>query len=109
MLILNGVFLIFGIVTSVLPIVKGLTISIRFAVMMLILFSAGGYFLDYTPLYVYGILIAVAIPIGEWLYTNAGFSHHGFPVIFGSLAGIICIRGVVKFITFMNNTTAQSH
>ena len=108
MLIINGVFLLLGIVTFLLPIVNPLANSIWFAMMMLILFSAGGFFLDYSALYVYGLLIAVAMPIGEWLFRNAGFSHHGFPVVFGTIAGIICIKGLVKFITFVNDTPAQS-
>ena len=78
--------------------------SIRFGIMVLILFSGAGYMLDYDPLYVYGILIVLAMPLGEWLFQNAGFSHHGYPAVFGTLAGIMLLRGLFKFITLVKNT-----
>ena len=59
---------------------------------------------DIPVLYVYGILLALALPAGEWLYQNYGFSHHGYPVAFGTLAIIMFIRGLYKFITFMKDT-----
>ena len=63
--------------------------------------------LDFSFLYVYGILIALAIPVGEWLYQTAGFSHHGFPVAFGTLAVIMLARGLYKFITLVRGTSPQ--
>ena len=63
--------------------------------------------LDFSFLYVYGILIALAMPIGEWLYQTAGFSHHGFPIVFGTLAVIMLARGLYKFITLMKETPPQ--
>jgi len=104
MLVVNLVFLLLGVVSFFKPIASGYTVSIGFSVTMLILFTAAGYMLDFSFLYVYGILIALAIPIGEWLYQNAGFSHHGFPVVFGTLSGIMFARGVYKFITLMKET-----
>ena len=89
------------------PIPSGYTMSIRFSVMMLVLFTAAGYMLDFSFLYVYGILIALALPVGEWLYQTAGFSHHGFPVVFGTLAGIMFARGLYKFITLVKETSLQ--
>ena len=81
--------------------------ALRFSTMMLILFSAAGYMLDFKYLYVYGILLALAIPAGEWLYQNAGFTHHGIPAVFGGLSLIILIRGIYKFITLVKNTPLQ--
>jgi hypothetical protein len=89
------------------PIASGYTVSIGFSVTMLILFTAAGYMLDFGFLYVYGFLIALAIPVGEWLYQNAGFSHHGYPVVFGTLAGIMFMRGLYKFITLVKETPLQ--
>lgn len=103
MLILNVIFLILGIASFFMPIQFGLVISIGLGMMMMVFFSSIGYFLDFTMLYVYGLLFALAMPVGEWLYQNAGFSHHGFPVVFGTISVIMFLRGVVKFLTFLNN------
>jgi hypothetical protein len=104
MLIINLIFLVLGIVSATLPIGSGMVISIMFSVMMLILFSAVGYILDFNVIYIYGALLALALPVGEWLYQNYGFSHHGYPVAFGTLAIIMFVRGLYKFITFIKET-----
>ena len=106
--VLNLVFLVLGVVSFINPVMSGFAMSIRFSAMMLVLFSAGGYILDFSYLYVYGGLIALAMPVGEWLYQNAGFSHHGFPVVFGCVAGLMFVRGIYKFITLLKNTPLQS-
>jgi hypothetical protein len=36
--------------------------------MVLILFSLGGSFLDLKRLYIYDLMLALAAPVGEWLY-----------------------------------------
>jgi hypothetical protein len=107
LLVINLVFLALGVVAFMLPIGSGWMMSILFGVMMLILFSAAGYMLDFNSLYVYGILLALAMPVGEWLYQNAGFSHHGYPVVFGCLSGIMFLRGLSTFINFLKNTHDQ--
>jgi hypothetical protein len=104
LLIINVIFLVLGAVSAMMPIGSGMVISIRFSVMMLILFSAAGYIMDFTVLYAYGLLLALAIPVGEWLYQNYGFSHHGYPIAFGTMAVIMFVRGLYKFITFMKDT-----
>ncbi|MGD8456088.1 MAG: hypothetical protein PVF83_06870 [Anaerolineales bacterium] len=104
LLIINVIFLVLGFVTMFMPIGSGMVVSIRFSVMMLILFSAAGYIMDFPILYVYGVLLALAIPVGEWLYQNHGFSHHGYPIAFGLMAVIMFARGLYKFITFIKDT-----
>jgi MFS family permease len=107
MLVLNVIFLGLGVVAFMFPIQSGLVSSLRFGAMILILFTAAGYFYDYGMLYVYGVLIALALPVGEWLYQTAGFSHHGYPVAFGSVAGIMLVRGLVKFFTILKTPPPQ--
>ena len=36
--------------------------------------------------------------VGEWLYTNRGASHHGFPITFGITAGIIILTGLATLV-----------
>lgn len=105
LLIINVIFLVLGALSATMPLDSGMVISIRFSVMMLILFTTAGYIMDFNVLYVYGALLALAIPVGEWLYQNYGFSHHGLPVAFGTLAVAMFVRGLYKFITFMKETS----
>ena len=60
-------------------------------------FSIAAYFLNFTRLYVYGLLVALSPLAGEWLYVNAKASHHGFPITFGITAGVIILIGLVQF------------
>ena len=107
MLVLNVVFLVMGVVAFVLPVEAGLVISFVFGAMLLIFFSGAGYIFDFSMLYIYGILFALAMPVGEWLYQTYGFSHHGYPVVFGSVAGIMLVRGLVKFFTLLKEIPPQ--
>jgi hypothetical protein len=103
LIVINVIFLVFGIVFSFMPIQSGYVMSIRFSVMVLVLFSGAGYMLDFNFLYVYGIMITLAMPVGEWLYQTAGFSHHGYPAVFGTVAGIMFLRGLYKFIKLLKD------
>jgi hypothetical protein len=108
MLVLNVIFLILGLAASFLPIQSGFVMSLRFGAIMLILFSTAGYIFDFTFLYVYGVLIALAMPVGEWLYQSYGFSHHGYPVVFGGVAGLMFVRGIIKFLTLLKEPSNQT-
>ena len=68
---------------------------IPFSILLLLGFSLAGYMIESPRLYLYGILAALAPLIGEYLYKNHGFSHHGFPVTFGVLSGGFIVTGLV--------------
>jgi DNA-binding MarR family transcriptional regulator len=55
--------------------------------------SAAAYILDFPRLYIYAVLLFIAPLIGEWLYANHGASHHGLPIVFGVIAGIMTMGG----------------
>jgi len=75
--------------------------NLRFIAIVLMCFGLAGYFLGFMRLYIYGILIALAIPVGEWLWSNIGVPHHGFPVTFGVTAGVIIVTGIVLFLRML--------
>ena len=96
--LLLGIWVALGFGNSSLespPIILGL--------ILLIGFSSAAYFLDFPRLYVYGLLAALGTPIGEWLYQNGYVSHHGFPIVFGTLAGVMILTGLVTFVRFLQN------
>jgi hypothetical protein len=77
--------------------------NLRFIAVILMCFGLAAYFLGFVRLYVYGILVALAIPVGEWLWLNKGVPHHGYPVTFGITAGVIIITGIVLFLRVLSN------
>lgn len=97
---LNLIILVFNLVAfglgmlaffNVLSLPGWLPLSIIF----LIGFSLGGYMAESPRFYLYGVLCALLPFLGEYLYQNHGFSHHGFPVVFGSLSGGIILWGLI--------------
>ncbi len=70
----------------------------RLSIVLLVGFSLAGYLLEFTRLFIYGFLAAAAPMIGEYLYQNFSFSHHGFPVTFGVLSSIFIITGIIILI-----------
>ena len=107
---LNIVILVFNVAALVLGILSFFQfaklpdwiISLRLSIILLVGFSLAGYMLEFTRLYIYGILIAAAPLVGEYLYQNHGFSHHGFPVTFGVLAALMSITGIIIIIRILN-------
>ena len=104
MLVINVIAFILGIVAFLgfgsLPAGEP---PITMGLILLIGFSTAAYFLDFPRLYVYGLLGALAPLVGEWLYQNMGASHHGFPIVFGTLAGVMILTGLVTFARFLQN------
>lgn len=101
MLVVLSVGLILGIVSFKGSTTQGWVHSLRFIAIVLICFGLAGYFLGFVRLYIYGLLVAASIPIGEWLYSHVGIPHHGFPVTFGVTAGIMILTGFILFLRLL--------
>jgi hypothetical protein len=65
--------------------------------------SLAAYFLDFTRLYLYGLLMALSPLVGEWLYRYHGATHHGYPITFGFTAAVIILTGLVIFVRFLRD------
>ena len=87
--------LILGIVSLGSTISRAWIHNFRFIAVVLICFGFAGYFLRFLRLYIYGLLVALSIPIGEWLYSHIGIAHHGYPVTFGITSGIMIVTGIL--------------
>jgi hypothetical protein len=110
MLIVNVVALILGFVAAFyFHAVSGQMIAIVFGLILLTFFSLAAYFLDYTRLYVYGLLLGIAPFVGEWLYSSYGASHHGFPITFGFISGVIFLAGLITFVRFLRKNPIEAH
>jgi hypothetical protein len=108
MVILNVIFMLLGLVAFFMPDGPGWTRTIPFALMLLVSFSLAGYLLDTARYYVYGIMLASGFFVGQWLYQNYGFSHHGFPVVFATVSALIFLTGIYKLVTFIKDNPLPS-
>jgi hypothetical protein len=59
-------------------------------------FTLAAYAMSIPRYYLYGLMLAIAPIIGEWLWRNDLASHHGYPIVFGGAAGVILITGLVR-------------
>ena len=104
MLVLNVVALILGSVAALsFGSVPGQMISIIFGMILLMGFSIAAYFLDFSRLYIYGLLVGLSPLVGEWLWTHGYATHHGFPITFGTTAGIMILVGLAIFVRLLRD------
>jgi hypothetical protein len=108
MLVLNVAAFVLGIIVWRSHDVRGWANTVRFGLIMLIGFSIAAFFLNFTRLYLYGAMLALSPPIGEWLFRQGRASHHGYPVTFGIASGIIIFVGLAKFIRFLSKHPTPS-
>jgi MFS family permease len=109
MLIVNVLALILGFIAAFyFHALSGQMIAIIFGLILLVGFSIAAYFLDYPRLYVYGLLVGIAPFVGEWLYSNHGASHHGFPITFGFISGVTFLAGVITFVRFLRKNPVET-
>jgi hypothetical protein len=102
LLVVNVLALVLGVVAALsFGRVPGQVISIVLGMMLLLGFSVAAYFLDLSRLYVYGLLMALAVPVGEWLWMQGLVSHHGIPIAFGATAGVMLATGLILFARLM--------
>ena len=101
MLVVLSAGFILGLLSLIGGVGKAWVGNLRFIAIVLMCFGLAGYFLGFIRLYIYGILIALAIPVGEWLWTSMGVPHHGFPVTFGVTSGVIIVTGIILFLRML--------
>ncbi len=98
MLVINILALVLGFIAAAnVGKVPGQATSIVFGLILLAGFSIAAFFLDFRRLYLYGLMLGFAPPVGEWLFNRGLASHHGFPVTFGVIAGITIVVGLATF------------
>jgi len=104
MLVVNIIAAILGFIVAMnFRRIAGETIPLILGMIFLIGFSIAAYFLDFSRLYLYGLLAALSPLVGEWLFINGIASHHGFPIAFGTTAGVMIIVGLVIFLRLLHN------
>jgi len=107
-IVIGLVILAIGVIVGLLAFINisslsGWIFPAIFSAIMLVGFSSAAYFLDFTRLYVYGMLVSLSPLVGELLFRYAGAAHHGFPIVFGVSASVMILTGVILFIRFLRN------
>jgi hypothetical protein len=59
--------------------------------------------------YLYGLMLAIATLVGEWLWREDLATHHGYPIAFGAASAIIFTTGIVRFTTIVRNHPLPDH
>jgi hypothetical protein len=104
MLATNVIVFILGLVAAVnFGRIPGQMLSIFFGLVLLMGFSIAAYFLDFNRLYVYGLLVGLSPLVGEWLWSHGYVTHHGFPITFGTSAGIMIVVGLAVFVRLLHD------
>ena len=76
---------------------------------ILIGFSVAGSVTSISRYYLYGLMLAVAPLIGEWLWRNDLATHHGYPIVFGTAAAIIFVTGIARFMAVLRTHPLPQH
>jgi hypothetical protein len=87
----------------------GVAYPLVLGMIVLIGFSLAARITGITRYYAYGLLLAVAALVGEWLWREGLAAHHGYPVMFGSAAAIILFTGLVRFTVIVRSHPAPHH
>lgn len=87
----------------------GMGYPLLLGIVILIGFSVAASFTSIFRYYLYGLMLAVAALVGEWLWREGLATHHGYPIAFGAAAAIIFITGIVRFTAIVRSHPLQHH
>jgi len=79
------------------------------AMVVLIGFSGAAAVTGIYRYYLYGLMLAIAPLVGEWLWREGLVTHHGYPMVFGAAAMIIFLVGVVRFTGIVRSHPLPHH
>ena len=110
MLIINIIAFVAGLVAAFsTDLVPGQLYPYIFGLMLLSAFSIAAVFLNLNRLFIYGLLVGLAPLIGEWLWSKGLVTHHGFPVTFGTVSGIMILVGLFLLTRLILNNPSSTN
>ena len=96
MLVVNVVALLLGLLAAYrFPMEQGDIFPLFLSLILLLGFSTAAFFLGIPRVFFYGILLAAAPALGEFLFQRGYATHHGFPITFGVCTVVILVAGIV--------------
>jgi hypothetical protein len=73
----------------------------------LVIFSMAAFTLGIPRYYGYGLMLAAAPLVGEWLWRRGLASHHGYPIVFGVAATVMAAAGILRLIGQMRHYPSE--
>lgn len=102
MLVVNLVALVLGIVAAYrFPMEQTDIVPYILSLILLVSFSTAAFFLEVPRVFFYGLLLATAPVVGEFLFQRGYATHHGLPITFGICTVVILVAGIVRFVRFL--------
>ncbi len=83
--------------------IGGAAYPLMFGLMALVVFSAAAYATNIPRYYLYGLMVAIAPLVGEWLWRRDLATHHGYPIVFGISAALIAVAGIARFVSVIRD------
>jgi len=74
----------------------GVVFPFTFFALVLVVFSLMAYATNIQRFFLYGLMLAGAPVVGEWLFREGYALHHGYPVVFGVATAVIAAVGLMK-------------
>lgn len=114
LLTINTVAFVFGVLASAGIGLGWLGIEdpvypIFFSLAMLVIFSAMAYITRIWRFALYGLLLATGPALGEWMWQQGWVEHHGYPVVFGAIALIMVVVGLIRLGTVLRAHPMPRH
>ncbi|MCP3972888.1 MAG: hypothetical protein GY720_00175 [bacterium] len=78
-------------------------------IVVLVGFSGAAHVTGIPRYYLYGLMLAIATLIGEWLWREDLATHHGYPIVFGAAAAVIFIGGIARFMAVLRSHPLPQH
>jgi hypothetical protein len=98
MLIVNVISVVLGaIFAKYFHYTPALLYTLIFGFIVMIFSGIAAVYLECFRFFVYGFLVLLALFTGEMLFVFYRVPHHGYPITFGTSAGIILLTGFVLF------------
>ena len=102
MLVVNVLALVLGLAAAYrFPMEQGEVVPFFLSIILLLGFSTAAFFLGVPRVFFYGVMLAAAPVVGEFLFQRGYATHHGFPVTFGTCTVVILVAGIVRFVRFL--------
>ena len=110
MLVINIIVFVVGLVVALsTDLVPGQIYSYFIGLMLISAFSIAAFFLNLNRLFFYGLLVGFAPLIGEWLWSRGLVTHHGFPVTFGAVSGVMIVVGLILLTRLIRNNPTPNN
>lgn len=108
MLVVNVVAAVLGLIAAISIQwnwfdLNGVAYPFTLGIIVLVVSSFAAHAMSVPRYYLYGLMVAIAPLVGEWLWRNDLAGDHGFPITFGVAAIVIALTGITRFVAVIRS------